>query len=119
VPVNSFCEWTDSRPKVTNWFALDETRPLFFFAGTWRPWTGVRGTKADQVVGDHELFSFLTTEPNAVVTPVHPKAMPVLLLTEADRETWLMGPPEAALALQRPAPDDMLRVVATGQKQDG
>jgi putative SOS response-associated peptidase YedK len=26
VPAASFCEWTDSRPKVTNWFALDESR---------------------------------------------------------------------------------------------
>jgi hypothetical protein len=29
VPPTSFCEWTDSRPKVTHWFALDESRPLF------------------------------------------------------------------------------------------
>jgi putative SOS response-associated peptidase YedK len=33
VPATSFCEWTDSRPKVTHWFALDERRPLFAFAG--------------------------------------------------------------------------------------
>jgi putative SOS response-associated peptidase YedK len=25
----TFCEWTDSRPKVTHWFAIDESRPLF------------------------------------------------------------------------------------------
>jgi hypothetical protein len=42
VPATSFCEWTDSRPKVTNWFALDESRPLFAFAGIWRLWTGER-----------------------------------------------------------------------------
>jgi hypothetical protein len=34
VPATSFCEWTASRPKVTNWFALDESRPLFAFAGS-------------------------------------------------------------------------------------
>jgi putative SOS response-associated peptidase YedK len=33
VPATSFCEWTDSRPKVTHWFALDESRPLLAFAG--------------------------------------------------------------------------------------
>ncbi len=38
VPATSFCEWTDSRPKVTHWFALDESRPLFAFAGVWRLW---------------------------------------------------------------------------------
>ncbi len=32
VPATSFCEWTDTRPKVTHWFALDESRPLFAFA---------------------------------------------------------------------------------------
>ena len=50
---------------------------------------------------------------------LHPKAMPVLLLSESDRETWLTGAVDAALALQRPAANDALRVVATGDKQDG
>ena len=119
VPANSFCEPDNRGPKsVPTWFATDETRPMFFFAGIWRPWTGARGTKAHPAEGEHLLFSFLTTEPNAVVAPVHPKAMPVLLLTEADRETWLTGSPEAALALQRPAPDQVLRVVAKGAKED-
>ena len=90
-----------------------------FFAGIWRPWTGARGTKAALAVGQHLLFSFLTTEPNKVVAPVHPKAMPVLLLNEAARETWLAGSAAAALALQRPAANGALRIVATGQKQDG
>jgi putative SOS response-associated peptidase YedK len=30
------------RPKVTHWFALDETRRLFAFAGIWRLWAGER-----------------------------------------------------------------------------
>jgi putative SOS response-associated peptidase YedK len=54
-----------------------------------------------------------------VVAPIHRKAMPVLLLSEQDRETWLTGTLDAALALQRPAPDDALRVIAISQKQDG
>ena len=28
--------------------------------------------------GTHELFGFLTTEANAIVAPIHPKAMPVI-----------------------------------------
>jgi hypothetical protein len=31
----------------------------------------------------NDLFGFLTTEPNGVVAPIHPKAMPVILTTEA------------------------------------
>jgi putative SOS response-associated peptidase YedK len=52
------------------------------------------------------------------MTPVCPKAMPVMLVTEADRETWLTGSVDAALALQHPAANDALRVVATGGKSD-
>jgi len=34
VPVTSFCEYADTKPrKMPNWFALDGTRPLFAFAG--------------------------------------------------------------------------------------
>jgi putative SOS response-associated peptidase YedK len=104
VPVTSFCEYTDTSPKVAHWFARDETRPLFFLAGIWRPWTGRRGTKANPVEGEHLLFSVLTCEPNDVVRPIHAKAMPVVLATEAERETWLEAPVEEALALQKPSP---------------
>jgi putative SOS response-associated peptidase YedK len=90
-------------------------RPLFAFAGIWRPWTGERKGEA----GRHELFSFLTTEPNEVVRPVHAKAMPVLLTAAEDWDTWLTGPVDEALALQRPLPDEMLRVVAADDKTDG
>jgi putative SOS response-associated peptidase YedK len=38
VPVSSFSEYADTKPKKTpNWFALGEDRPLFAFAGIWRP----------------------------------------------------------------------------------
>jgi putative SOS response-associated peptidase YedK len=29
------------------------------------------------VDAEHQLFGFLTTEANAIVAPIHPKAMPV------------------------------------------
>ncbi len=67
----------------------------------------------------NDLFAFLTTEPNNVVGPVHPKAMPVILTTQDEIETWLTAPPEEALKLQRPLPDDALRIVARGTKEDG
>jgi putative SOS response-associated peptidase YedK len=115
VPATSFCEWSGSRPKVPHWFALGESRPLFTFAGIWRPWTGERKGEA----GRHEFFSFLTTETNEVVRPVHAKAMPVLLTAAEDWDTWLTGPVDKAMALQRPPPEEMLRVVAAGDKTDG
>jgi putative SOS response-associated peptidase YedK len=118
VPVTSFCEWTDSKPKVTHWFAISEHRPLFAFAGLWCIWHGVRGTKAHPIEGEHQLFGFLTTESNDTVRPIHAKAMPVILTTEEEFEIWLTAPAAAALSLQRPASNDLLRVVATGEKSD-
>jgi putative SOS response-associated peptidase YedK len=118
VPATSFCEYTDSQPKVPHWFALDPSRPLFAFAGIWRPWTGTRGTKAAPDEGEHRLFSFLTTEPNDVVRPVHEKAMPVMLTTEAEWSMWLAGETTEALALQLPFPAERMAIVATGQRQD-
>jgi putative SOS response-associated peptidase YedK len=117
VPATSFCEYTDSQPKVPHWFALDVSRPLFAFAGIWRPWTGTRGTKAAPEEGEHKLFSFLTTEPNEVVRPVHGKAMPVML-TAQTWDLWLEGDVSIALALQQPFPAERTAIVATGQRQD-
>ena len=123
VPATSFCEYHDTpdrktKRKIPHWFALSEDRPIFFFAGLWRPWTGTRGTKAEPVEGEHLLFSFLTTDSNAIVKPVHAKAMPVILTTADEIETWLTGPVEEALKLQRPLPTEDLKVVATGEKKD-
>jgi putative SOS response-associated peptidase YedK len=119
VPATSFCEWTDTKPKTTHWFALDETRPLFAFAGIWTAWRGVRGTVANPVEAEHQVFGFLTTEANAIVAPVHAKAMPVLLTTSEEWDIWLRATWAEAAELQRPLPADMLRVVATGEKSDG
>lgn len=64
--------------------------PLAFFAGTWTNWTGVRKAREGLVTTD--IFAFLTTEPNAEVGAVHPKAMPVILRKPEEFETWLTAP---------------------------
>jgi putative SOS response-associated peptidase YedK len=116
VPFTSFCEYADTKPRKTpTWFALDESRPLAAICCTW---TGTRGTKANPVEGEHNLFGFVTCDANAVVAPVHPKAMPVILTTADEIDTWLRAPTAEALQLQRPLADDALRIVATGERQD-
>ena len=66
----------------------------------------------------NDLFAFLTTEANAVGAPIHAKAMPVILTTQDEVDLWMTASPKEALTLQRPLPDDALRIVARGQKQD-
>jgi bifunctional non-homologous end joining protein LigD len=38
------------------------------------------------------VYGFLTTAPNAVVEPIHPKAMPVILTTDQERDVWMRAP---------------------------
>jgi hypothetical protein len=61
------------------WFALGDDRPLTAFAGIWTEFKGDRGPKSKPVPGPHLVYGFLTTAPNAVVAPIHPKAMPAIL----------------------------------------
>ena len=98
VPFTSFSEFNKDAGGYV-WFGFDESRPLAFFAGIWTNWTSVRKVKEGETTND--LFGFLTTEPNAVVGAVHPKAMPVILC-EHEIDAWLTPPTEEALRLQRP-----------------
>lgn len=119
VPFTSFAEpasLPDGR-KENAWFALGEDRPLAFFAGVWTRWTSVRKVKEGETTND--LFAFLTTDANAEVGAIHPKAMPVILTSEDEIEQWLTAPAQEALRLQRPLPDGMLTIVKRGGKEDG
>lgn len=117
VPATAFSEYGAHPDPVTkrkplHWFALDQTRPLFFFAGIWTDWQGTRGSMRSPRPGRHELFAFLTCEPNAVVKPLHPKAMPVVLTTADDVDTWLTADWSTAKRLQGPLPDEALQLVS-------
>lgn len=89
VPFTSFAEPRPGGGRDEVWFAAPGT-PLTAFAGIWR---------ADD---QGPVFAFLTCDPNPLVAPVHPKAMPVILAPE-DHDRWLSGAPAEDLAVPFPS----------------
>ena len=102
VPVTAFSEWTAAPDPRTGrkrkvWFDLP-ARPLFAFAGVWRP------------TAEADRFAFLTTMANALVASVHPKAMP-MILAEDEQEQWLNGTFAEVCALSDAYPDAEMRIL--------
>lgn len=102
VPFTAFSEYEDNsskRAKQIRWFAPPD-RGVIFFAGITSEYCGDYGTKKEPNVGTHKLFSFLTTEANDLVRPVHAKAMPVILANQFACKEWLNAPPDQIEAIQ-------------------
>ena len=119
VPFTSFAEPDQDHEQTRQnvWFALDESRPLAFFAGIWTAHACVRmKSKGWEEI---EAFGFLTTESAEPVKTYHRKAMPVILTEPAEWDLWMSGAPwEEVACLQRALPDGMLKIVARGVKKD-
>ena len=96
VPFTSFSEYGPGPKggKPLYWFDVP-SGPITSFAGIWRPLRD--GRKA---------YAFLTTEPNSLIEPIHPKAMPVIL-HEEDEQRWLAGDLDDLVA---PFPSQLMSV---------
>jgi putative SOS response-associated peptidase YedK len=101
VPFTSFAEPRPGKDPETgrpaNWWFTVEGEECCAFAGIWR-WSE-----------DRARFAFLTCEPNPLVAPLHPKAMPVILQRE-DYDRWLDGEAADACSLALPFPSQLMRV---------
>ena len=99
VPVTAFCEWTGAKgSKSKVWFGLRDA-PLFSFAGIWHD------------TDEGPRMAFLTCEPNSLVAPIHPKAMPVILSPQA-YSCWMTGDYDTAVALSKPFDADAMEITA-------
>jgi putative SOS response-associated peptidase YedK len=126
VPFSSFAEPKIGAGREEHWFHMND-RPVAAFAGVWR-WASEVGPAAKQaepkdLLGNLEdagqskaddrkpqkVFAFLTCEPNPLVAPLHPKAMPVIL-HEADYQAWLTADWAEASGLVTPFPSQLMAV---------
>lgn len=102
VPFTSFAEPRSGRDPNTGkpnnwWFSVEGDGDCSAFAGIWRFNEG------------EPRFAFLTCEPNPLVAPRHPKAMPVILQPE-DYDRWLDGETDDACSLAAPFPSQLMSV---------
>lgn len=113
VPFTSFAEPKIGAGREEHWFTIKD-RPVSAFAGVWR-WAELPKQPTLDLVGTSDApnaakaFAFLTCEPNPLVAPLHPKAMPVIL-AEADYQAWLTADWEDAAKLVVPFPSQLMAV---------
>ncbi|MBC2776729.1 SOS response-associated peptidase family protein [Parasphingopyxis marina] len=95
VPFTEFAEPKPNAGREECWFTVNEAQ-VSAFAGIWR------------MTEEGPAYAFLTCEPNPLVKPIHPKAMPVILQPD-DYDGWLAG--DDAEQFAEPFPSQLMALV--------
>ena len=105
VPLTEFCDFTPEKHDLGDgkaplkgemWFSVPE-QPTFAVAGFWQHTAKGNG------------FTMVTCDPNALVAPIHPKAM-ITILAPDDIDIWLRGSYDDVVGLQRPFDPEKMTV---------
>ena len=102
VPADAFFEWRSLDAKLKRPFAIGlKSGEPYAFAGLWESWRPKDGETL-------ETFTVLTTDPNAVMEPIHNR-MPVILGPK-DYDRWLdaENPATPPVDLLRPYPAEKM-----------
>jgi putative SOS response-associated peptidase YedK len=103
IPASAFFEWKGNPGAKMKYRIARKDGDLFGFAGLYEHW---RDPNTD---GELTTCTIITTQPNALVAPIHTR-MPVMLLPE-DEDHWLdpdMSEPDEIVSLLRPYPADLM-----------
>jgi putative SOS response-associated peptidase YedK len=106
IPADGFYEWKAGAPRKQPYFIRAKSGAPLAFAGLWETWIGPNGEELDTV-------TIVTTNANGALSSLHDR-MPVIVPPEAFGRWLGEGGVEgaadlgAAMALIRPAPDDLL-----------
>jgi putative SOS response-associated peptidase YedK len=92
-------------------------RELFAFPGIWQCRTGPVKKEGPDV--ELDVYSFMTTAPNALTVSINHVRMPVLLSGDDKSDTWLSRTAAESFALARNFDPAKVRVVQSGlEKKD-
>lgn len=111
LPVTSFSDPRGKGQGVQRLPPVNADTTMFFAGTETRGWSSFCKVKNGETVDD--LYASLTCPPNADGAPIHLKSMPVSLTRPEEWDACISG--IRAEELQRPLPDETLRLIGTSQ----